>query len=236
MPHNLVNPVDVLLLLHMNGENGSGVFIDNSINAFPMNSLGAAITTAEFVFGGASGNFDGFNDRLLTPANTLFDPNNVDFTIEARVRLTSGDNATRPIVSQQEGDTSSGWMFFIGGPSHRVSFASGPAAAQIFSATSGGVPVDTWSAVAVAKEGSTLRLYQDGAIVGEFPYVAGSISLLGQNVMVGFGLGGNGTIWEASASRWWQGQLDETRYVRRTALYTTPTYPLATAEFPNASS
>lgn len=235
IPHNAVNPADVLLLLHMDGTNGSGVFIDNSANAFPITSDGAAITTSTFVFGGASGNFDGANDRLLTPANSLFNPNDGDFTIEARVRLTSAANATRPVLSQQEGGTANGWMFFIGGASQLVSFASGPAAAQIFTASSGGVPIDTWTAVAVTKQGTTLRLYQDGILVGTFPYVAGTISLTGQNVMTGFGLGGNGTIWEAFESRWWQGQLDETRYVRNTALYTGPTYTLATSEFPNST-
>jgi hypothetical protein len=223
-----------LLLLHMDGPDGSGDFIDNSINAFTITSLGAAITTSTSVFGGASGTFDGTNDRLLTPATSLFDPNSVDFTIDARVRLTNNSNLTYPIISQQEGGTANGWMLFLVGVDHRLAFASGPGASQIYTATSGGVVVDTWTAVSVSKEGSTIRLYQDGAIVGSFTYVPGSISLTGQNVMVGFGLGGNGTIWEAPEFRWHQGQLDELRYVTGTALYTGDSYVLATTEFPNA--
>jgi Concanavalin A-like lectin/glucanases superfamily len=184
------------------------------------------------VFGGASGNFDGINDSVTTPANSQFDPNAEDFTVECRLRLTNNADATYAVMSQQQSGTAAGWLFFVLGASHRISFASGPQASKIYTATSGGLTVNTWTAVAASKQGDTLRLYQDGTLVGSFTYVDGSISLSDQSVLVGFGFGSSGTIWNAGEQRWWQGQIDELRYVTGTALYTGSSYDLATSAFP----
>ena len=58
------------LLMHFNGTNGSTTMTDNSKNNFPATSYnGAAISTAQSKFGGASGFFDGTNDYLSIANN-----------------------------------------------------------------------------------------------------------------------------------------------------------------------
>lgn len=68
-------------LLHMNGGNGETTFKDESGRAWS-NGGGAVITTAQSVFGGASGSFAGGGNCLATPNTTDFQFGSGDFTID----------------------------------------------------------------------------------------------------------------------------------------------------------
>ena len=71
------------LLMHFNGTNGSTTMTDNSKNNTTVTSVnGTAISTAQSKFGGSSVLFDGTNDLLTIPNNSLFDLSSGDFTIE----------------------------------------------------------------------------------------------------------------------------------------------------------
>ena len=69
--------------MHFNGTNGSTTMTDSSKNNLTVTSNnGTAITTAQSKFGGASALFDGTNDYVTTPNNSVFDFGTNDFTIE----------------------------------------------------------------------------------------------------------------------------------------------------------
>ena len=79
---------NVVLLLHMDGTDGSTTFTDSSSYARAMTAAGnAQIDTAEFKFGTASGLFDGTGDSVQTPNGADFQFLG-DFTVEAWVRPT----------------------------------------------------------------------------------------------------------------------------------------------------
>ena len=65
------------LLLHCDGTNGSTTFTDNSPSPKTVTAYnGAAISTVQSKFGGASGLFDGTDDYVTVPDNSAFDLEN----------------------------------------------------------------------------------------------------------------------------------------------------------------
>ncbi|MCH7827478.1 MAG: hypothetical protein IIC75_05850 [Bacteroidetes bacterium] len=76
------------LMLHMNGTDTSTVFTDDSASAHSVTANGnAQIDTAQSVFGGASGLFDGTGDYLSIPDNADFDVGGGDWCVDFRVRF-----------------------------------------------------------------------------------------------------------------------------------------------------
>lgn len=93
-----VDDANTLLLLHMDGADGSTSFVDDvggrsSIGVSAVND--AQIDTAQYKFGGASAYFDGTDDRIVMD-NTKFDFGSSDFTIEMWIR----DNSSATNYSQ----------------------------------------------------------------------------------------------------------------------------------------
>ena len=81
-----------VLLLHMNGSDGSVTFTDDSPNNWTItrvlnNNAQPAISTAQSKFGGASAYFDQTSRTgyLQTPSSPLFDPSGKQFTMECWV-------------------------------------------------------------------------------------------------------------------------------------------------------
>ena len=81
------------LLMHFNGTNGSTTMTDNSKNNFTATATnGAALSTAQSKFGGASLFLDGTNDYVSIPNNAEFNFASGTFTIEFWVELVSAQN------------------------------------------------------------------------------------------------------------------------------------------------
>jgi hypothetical protein len=70
----------VSALLHFDGSDGSTTFTDVTGTIWTANG-NAQIDTAQSVFGGASGLFDGTGDFITTPDATKFSLSNADFCI-----------------------------------------------------------------------------------------------------------------------------------------------------------
>jgi hypothetical protein len=84
----------VVLLLNMNGTNGSTTFTDSSASAKTVTRSGdAAISTTQSKFGGASAVFDGTGDFLSVANNADFDFGSGDLTIEAWVYISASSTA-----------------------------------------------------------------------------------------------------------------------------------------------
>jgi len=75
-------------LLHFDGADAATTFTDESGKTWTARG-NAQIDTAQFVFGGASGLFDGTGDYIDTPGHADFDFSTGDFTIDDRMRFNS---------------------------------------------------------------------------------------------------------------------------------------------------
>lgn len=164
----------VSLLLHMDGANGSTSFPDSSRNPKTITANGnAQISTAQSKFGGASAVFDGASDYLSSPANSGFDFDTGDFTIECFVRLAgysplwgeAGYGAN--LISTYVGGSGAprGWMVRVNGTSgsyNQVYVYTGTN--ELFFPAS--FVLNTWYHIAVSRESGQIRVFVDGVQVG----------------------------------------------------------------------
>jgi hypothetical protein len=151
----------VSLLLHCDGTNGSGTFLDSGpLGLVPTNN-GVTVSTTQSKFGGASASFNGTSSFLSYASNTAFDfPG--DFLIEAQVYMTSTPSSAQ-VVMRQGGNTALQCRLTSGVP-ELVTLAS-PHGATTASASSA-ISLNTWHQIAWERQGTTLRVYVDNAVVG----------------------------------------------------------------------
>jgi hypothetical protein len=204
--------LDVVLLMHFNGSNGSTTFTDSSSYARTGTASGATISTSQSKFGGASGVFDGDNDEVVFPESTdfAFDSDD-DFTIEAWVYpLSVGGGSSFVATGYDSGD----WFFGLSDEAgdKGIGFGRKAVAWDII----GGYPnagdalaTDQWQHIAVTRHNGTLRTFIDGNIAKTetsnttaFP-CAGDLAVGSHGGYLGF-----------------DGYIDEFRIVKGTAVYT----------------
>lgn len=221
--------VNTVALLHMDGTNGSTTFTDDTGGTWAANG-NAQITTAQSVFGGASMLLDGNGDWLQTPTNSNFNFGTSDFTIEARVRISSLANNFQCIFANGTTSFSPPCRFFIvyGSAAPVVAqrskfgfggFLLGTDNALMLSTTA--VVVDTWYAVAVARQGNTIRLFVDGVLEASASVTGVSFDFSNTNTRIG----SNG--WDGISSNL-NGNIDELRVsnvARYAASYTPASSP-----------
>ena len=215
----------VSVLLHGDGANNSTTFTDNSPNNFTLAGAGnAKISTAQSKFGGASMLFDGNGDYItgtLADANAFNLPN--DFTIEAWIYLatTAGSHC---ITGKWGGTGHFAFIFYVTGTT--IEFASGTNG-QFGAITSVATSfsTNTWYHVAASRAGSSLRLFQDGALLTTATETrdCSSVNTVSRLYV---GMNQDGLIFP------FNGHIDELRITkgvgRYTAAFTAPTAP-----FPN---
>ena len=215
----------VSVLLHGDGANNSTTFTDNSPNNFTLTGAGnAKISTAQSKFGGASMLFDGNGDYItgtLADANAFNLPN--DFTIEAWIYLatTAGSHC---ITGKWGGTGHFAFIFYVTGTT--IEFASGTNG-QFGAITSVATSfsTNTWYHVAASRADSSLRLFQDGALLTTATETrdCSSVNTVSRLYV---GMNQDGLIFP------FNGHIDELRITkgvgRYTAAFTAPTAP-----FPN---
>ena len=209
------------LLLHFDGNNGSTTFTDNSPSPKTVTSNnGAAISTAQSKFGGASGLFDGTDDYLSTPTNTAFYLSTGNWTVETWVyKRTTGKQI---IVGQTQNNSSpyAGWVIHVNA-SELFTF-EGSGGVNITSTTVT-VPLNTWTHLAAVKLGSNITLYQNGVSVKSV--TAPTVSDYSTQLVIG-------QYSNYSAGAAWNGYIDELRITKGVARYTGNFTP-QTSAFPN---
>ena len=215
-----------VLLLHMDGANGSTTFTDNSNSAKVPTVVGnAQISTAQSKFGGASGLFDGSGDYLSYANNADWTFGTGSYTIEMWARITSLA-AFRYVLGRGDGGAG-GYLdmyVFTNGAVYANAYLS-TGIASINSAASVFV-INTWHHIAFVRDGTTFYLYVDGVSRGT--PVTSSLAMRTNNstmVVGATGLGLNGML----------GNLDDVRITKGVARYpggTTFTPP--TAPFPDS--
>jgi hypothetical protein len=210
-------------------------FVDDSTNNFALTINGTpsvqrfspfvianpGYTTATI---GGSGYFDGAGDYLAAPNNAAFAFGAGAFTIEAWVYPTATKSIENAIFDSLP-------ISGIGGRSNAMLFSINPSnRLQIFNAGSAfitspdPVPLNCWTYVAATSDGSTVRLFVNGALVAT---VSRTMALTDNSCSIGVtaDIPGN-------TNGNFQGYITGERIVKGTALYTSsftvPTAPIST--------
>lgn len=154
-----VDDSNTKVLLHMDGADASTTFTDESGKTWPANG-NAQIDTAQSVFGGASGLFDGTGGYIITPNSTDFDRGTNDWTVDMRVRR-NGAQALYDGLFSPSADAAGGWgvQFNASSAPILITRAGG---GNTIRATGSALADATWVHVAVVRSGNTVYIFQDG--------------------------------------------------------------------------
>lgn len=186
---------NVSLLLHMNGTNGSTIFTD--VKSHVMTAVGnAQISTAQSVFGGASGLFDGTGDVVTTPITGVADFGTGEFCIESRIRLAS----TAAVMCLCSVYSGSGIAIQVNSPSAGY--------IRVYNYTTSilsynaGLTTNTWYTIRVSRVSGVLRIFAGGVAVAS---VADTSSYGGTTFGIGAEPGGGASF---------NGYIDEFRVTK----------------------
>jgi len=210
----------VAALLHFDGTNGNTVITDNSKNNLTVTSVnGAAISTAQSKFGGASCFFDGTNDYLSIPANSIFQFGG-DFTVECWFNCTAA-NFSSGLIGLFGRNT----YAFNNGGFPRIEFNSAAKALLTYAANTTivgttTVTVNTWHHIAVVRYSGVIAFYLNGVSQGSAAYSTSIPATY--DVLIG-----NAPWSSVYPNQYFQGYIDEFRitngYARYTGAFTPPT-------------
>ena len=192
------------LLLHCDGTNGSTTFTDNSPSPKTVTAYnGAAISTAQSKFGGASGLFDGTNDYLSIPNNAEFNFASGTFTVEFWVYFSSV-SGQRALVSTYQ-NSANGWtvQLYLGVVSVNLSGDG----FDIAGTTT--ISANTWYHIAVSGTPGSYKLFLNG--VQEGSTYTGGTALSSTSAL---------TIGQIVSSVYFNGYIDELRITNGIARYT----------------
>jgi hypothetical protein len=213
------------LLLHAEGPNNSTSTTDQSASPKTITFVGAAkISTAQALCGTSSLLF-GAGDRISTPAHADFQFGTGDFTIEATVYVTafpsSGFNGQ--IIGLHRYGLDNLWILSTNSDG-TVTFYN---AVGTFCTTTLALSLNTEHAVALTRQGTTVRLFIDGvlraSVIDTHNYGSYSHALT---------IGGDAT---GDSRAQFLGYIDEVRVTKGVARYASA-YTVATEPFPHAGA
>lgn len=231
---NIISNTDIpssyiSLLLHMDGANGSGIFIDSSQNALTVApNGGTSITTSQSKFGGASAYFN--NSWLSSSYNTALDLMGSDFTVEGWLYPTAVGSFGSRIASSGGGSVSFNgtngihWLFQL--------TASKALELQIYTSSGAAgftstliVNLNAWNHITVCVKGSTAYIGLNG-VVQSATLPATPLRPTSNPTLAISGILGEGASYPL------YGYMDEFRILKGLALYTS-NYTVPTAAFSN---
>lgn len=195
----------VVMLLHMDGSDGSTTFTDVKSHTFtPVGNV--QIDTAQSKFGGACLLADGVNDYITTPSTTEWDWSAQDYTVEGFIRVTAhGDVGGHPQLLGKKAGVTDWWSFGPNVSGVLVLYYWNGAGIYVTGVTA--LSTGVWYHVAFTLSGTTIRLFLNGvqdqsASVSGTPQTDGSTTL---------------SIAESNFNGW----IDEVRITKGVARYTT---------------
>lgn len=208
---------DVGLLMSFDGADGSTTFTDDSSNSHAITVSGnAQIDTAQSKFGGSSGYFDGSGDFAVTPSDASLGFGDGDFTLEFFVRFSSV-SSTRYFMCS---DAISPFFWINTNSSKLQVYYDGINLLGIGGTSSLGPTTlvnGQWYHIALVRSSSDVRLYLDG--VAELQRTRPGNFGASRAIQIG---GGSGI---AAPSSFHLGWIDELRYTKGIARYTTAFTP-----------
>jgi hypothetical protein len=214
-----VNDDNTLLLIHANGTNATTFFEDDNgatttRTAKTFTAVGnAQLSTAQEKFGQSSMLFDGTGDHFISSASNDFTFTG-NFTVELWVRLASTGAIRVPIGNRSSGTGLGIWWVEVGTDQAGYSAWQNTAGTSYYPTYTGTISANTWTHLAVVRNGTTLTMYKDGVGGTAVTGVTGTF-------------GGNGAIYIGgiAASYNWDGYIDEVRIskvARYAANFTAP--------------
>lgn len=210
---------NVSLLLHGDGTNGSTTFTDSGPAARTVTPTGGAqISTGQVKFGSAAMNFPGGSDYLSTAANSAFDFGSGDFTIESWIWLDSSLATGQTLFSQRTSSTPSGvYAGIVPGSPSVLSVYLGDGSSWFGIATPINLTgaTNSWHHYAITRNGSSVYIFFDGALVYTITGVGGTLSS-GNGFVLGYDLGNFSPF---------KGYMDDFRITKGVARYTSTFTP-----------
>jgi hypothetical protein len=219
-------------LAHMNGANGSAVFLDSSANVFPITPVGTAqISTAQYKFGGSSGYFDGTSGNLTVPYNDAFDFGTGDFTVEGWfyfANLASPENQTLIMLgdgANGSGPVTTGWDLQYQSSTGQINFLYYDGVTLNIYATSGlSLTANTWYFIAVSRAANVLKIFVNG-VAYYTGTVTQSFSAVNTANPLRIGLGYHGPGADHNNPYYFPGYVDDVRITKGVARYLTNFVP-----------
>jgi len=212
-------------LLHLDGADASTTITDENGKAWTAYG-NTQIDTAQSVFGGASGLFDGVGDYALTPNSTDFNFGTGDFTVDFRMRRSGAQIAYAGIVSAKNavGAGDPGWSVGWDDAGHiRLNVG-----AVNYGVSTTALSDLTWYHIAAVRYGNTSTIYVNGTGEGTGNVTGISFDSAGAGCFLG-------SLFLSSFAYMYKGWIDEVRVskgiARWTANFTPPTRAYGTPAF-----
>lgn len=191
---------NVTLLLHMDGSNGSTTFTDTSSYGRTITAYGgAAVSTAQSKWGGASLYCDGSGDYLTAASSAAFDWSAGDAVIEGWIRAASM-TGTQHFCGTTSANLDYKTSCYVKSDG---SIAIGTVGLAELSSGSGVISINTWHHVAFVKYGSSAYIYVDGTRVA-----SGSSSSGWSSGSAAFSIG---RTYQTTGDIDWNGYIDDLR-------------------------
>lgn len=162
---NAANPLtSAVLLLHMDGTNGSTSFPDSSPIGNVFTAGGATVNTGTVKFGtGAYSSGGGFNTGISAPL-TLGGPLDLstsgDFTIEGW--FYTPDFTFNKILMTNTNLASAGWIISMDSTGQLIKFSAYIGGAQYTIQSPAAITINAWHYFTVTRVGNTYQVYLDG--------------------------------------------------------------------------
>jgi hypothetical protein len=214
------------LLLKMSGRQGATTVTDQSATPKTMTMAGGAnLDTATKKYGSGSTEFTRTGtERISTPDSADFTLGSGDWTIEAYVRFTTIVPAAGnyPTIAGQRNSANvdHAWTLEYNGDTSElemVATTDGTVATLQRFASSWSPSINTWYHVAIARSGSSVRLFVDGSQIGTTKTFSGTIWDSSALLSVG-NVQETGSFATAAVS--WGGFIDEVRITKGVGRYT----------------
>lgn len=204
---------NVSFLAHFDGTDAAVSSVDETGRTLTFVG-NAQLDTAQSRFGGAALLLDGAGDYVTAPVSNAFSFGSGDFTLEAWVRFAV--IAPEQVFIARYHETADQRSFFFRYMNGKLSFAlhtAGAGGGYVACEPAWAPAVDTWYHVVAERQGGTVRVMLDGAVLGTVA-VSGSIWPLSsdQPLMLG---ALHTTVWTQFLNGW----LDDVRVTKGVARY-----------------
>lgn len=227
---------DTKLMLHADGDDASTTFTDSSSGGKSVTAVAQAqIDTAQSVFGGASGLFDGSGDWLTALDNDDFYFWGGDFTLDFRFK-TNDATKLQGIISQKESDSNLSIIrFWPGGTGLNIYHSHTSGGGAVIQNSWSWTPTNgVWYHLALVRSGNDYKFYVDGTAQGSTYTNSHSGYNLTGTVYIAFDKHWNDVNGGGEVNGW----IDEFRLVKGTAVWTSnftpPTAAYSAAPPPSA--
>lgn len=212
---------NTVLMLNLNGSNGSTNFTDSSVNAHTvLGNGGVQISTAQSKFGGASAYFDGSGDWLSSADSEDWNFTNTSWTVEMWIRPESTSTRQHLFGQHNWGDTAS--LAIEYNPTKITAYLHNQAISATQFDFNYTFSTNTWYHILIERDGNTVSGYVDGNFISSGSY-SDTLSNVSKSLTIGADDGGDNANY--------QGYIDDIRVIKGKALYTTnftaPTSELA---------